>query len=200
MSRLVRDDPESGDGFAARVVKYVPSEILAFYISVENIIKELKPPASDGAAATGNFIDVFIVNKGPYWLFFLCWLGIPFYLVLQKDKNVNKCFVQSVISMVLFPVWVYSMDGLIFDRTHTYSAALSAILLAFVTLMSGIVPNSFSWSDINFRSLFGFGKKAGVGEGGPAAVPAPSPPATAASTPAEAAHQHNAEVEASARA
>jgi len=182
MSRLVRDDPESSDGFAARVVKYVPSEILAFYISVENIIKELKPPASDGAAAAGNFVDVLIYDKGPYWLFFFCWLGIPFYLAMQKDKNANKSFVQSVISMVLFPVWVYSIDGLIFDRTHTYSAALSAILLGFVTLMSGIVPNSFGWADVNLRSLFGFGKKAGTGDGGSA----PSPSATVASAQVEA--------------
>jgi len=178
MSRLVRDDPDSADGFAARVVKYVPSEILAFYVTVENIIKELGAAGAPFDPAAGSSaIHTVIRGKGPYVLFFFCLLIIPIYLELQKDKNQNKAFSHSIISMVLFPVWVYSIRGLIFDDQHwnLYSAALSAILLALMTLVSGVIPNSFSGPDLKNLLRFGGTKRNGdTGGSRPTPMPAPT--------------------------
>lgn len=180
MSRLVRDDPNSNDGFATRVVKYVPSEILAFYVTVENIIKELGPTGAPSDAVAGSsVVNTVIRAQGPYVLFFFSWLIIPFYLAFQKDENQDKALIHSVISMALFPVWVYSIKGLIFDDQHWnwYSAALSAILLALVTLISGAIPNSFSGTDL--KNLLPFGTKPAGGKNGPGGAPAttttPSP-------------------------
>ena len=160
---------KSTDGFAARVSKYVPAEVLAFYITVENVLRELfnralpggKPVAAGGTQAGGSAAvtaaDQFLVDNGAGLLIILCIVLIPVYLIYNSEKGADKYWRHSAISVVLFLIWIYSLNGVVFDQgvkflnvlpgfnlSNYYSASLSAIFMALVTAASGLFTVSDS--------------------------------------------------------
>ena len=151
MSRLVNDSQAAPESFSLRVIKYIPVEAIALYLAVENIIRGLP------AATPARPVDAFIAAYGAYILFFAVWLATPFYLALQKCDAGDRLLIQILLALILFPVWVYALDGLVFDAQHwsLHSFALAAVLLPLATLLSGVIPNRLALSDLkaplNFR-------------------------------------------------
>jgi hypothetical protein len=147
MSRLVVETQASPENAASRIVKYIPSEAIAFYVVVENIVRTL---GSDAApSASGAIVDSYIKANGPFILFFATWLLIPFYIALQKSDKNEKSLLQTLVGLLLFPIWIYAINGIPFDAQHwnLHSSVLAAILLAVATLVSGVIPNILSPSD-----------------------------------------------------
>ncbi len=146
MARLVKES----DGFAARVSKYVPSEVLALYITVENILRNLV----SGGPPKENVVDIYLFNNGAGYLFILCIILIPVYLYYQSEKDADKYIRHALVSIVLFIVWLYALKGLMFDKNVMFlqgyslekwhSTTLSAIFMALVTAASGLVTNNSS--------------------------------------------------------
>jgi hypothetical protein len=149
MARLVRQnaDGKDADGIAARIAKYVPAEVLALYIAVENVLREL----ASGTLSPTQRMDQYLLAYGAGILFILCIVLIPLYLRSQEESNADKVFLHSIVSIVLFVVWIYAMKGAVFEPnigffgfkelSQWHSAALSTILMAIFTALSGLIPS-----------------------------------------------------------
>jgi hypothetical protein len=89
--------------------------------------------------------------------FFAVWLAAPFHLARQKREAGDRLLIQIILALILFPIWVYALDGLVFDAQHwsLHPFALAAVLLPLATLLSGAIPNRVALSDLsaalNFR-------------------------------------------------
>ena len=117
-------DGGDGDDYLTRVAKYVPSEVVAFYLFINGAI--LAAPAGSLPG------DRFIWHIGA---FLLCWVATPVYLVRRASAGQPKRL-QIVLSSVAFPVWAYAVGGAVFAAYYT--AAMGSILVATFTFVAGL--------------------------------------------------------------
>lgn len=137
MSRLVEAKPRGAKFSAAdsdgsafkeyleRVAKYVPSEIVAGYVTINGIIPGA-PIGTQKYLTFGNF--------------FLCWILTPFYLYKMANRGEPRAK-HMAVSTVAFLVWAYAVVGQmgIFGSAYLnwYNVALATIALVVFTLVSG---------------------------------------------------------------
>jgi hypothetical protein len=141
MARLVRPRAVNLDGSLAgadenpvkayfeRVALYVPSEIVAAYITVLGLISST-PPRAQGPIAVAIFV--------------LCLILTPVYLSRFAAPNEPRA-TQLIVSTLAFIIWAYAVgaDNGLFgnDILNWYNGAIASILLVVFTLISGaIVP------------------------------------------------------------
>jgi hypothetical protein len=138
------------DGYLERVVKYIPAEVIAFYVFVNSLLaglaKEplasLKPGAtSDQIAAkliettlANNTISLMAVSN------LMLLLGASMaviYLVIQHDPETGNEYVglNAAVSFVGFFVWAYAVDAVALRPWH--DGILASLLLASFSLISG---------------------------------------------------------------
>jgi hypothetical protein len=136
MSRLVDPKPRGArfssgaDGssvkdYLERVAKYVPSEIVAGYVTINGVI----PGAPTGAQ------KYLIVGN-----FFLCWILTPIYLCRMAKPGQPKAM-HLTLSTIAFLIWSYAVVGNmgIFSPAclNWYNVAIATIFLVVFTLISG---------------------------------------------------------------
>ncbi len=86
------DVPVEPDKYMLRLLKYIPTEIIALYVTLEAIVHSLTP-----------------VDLGLYWIIFIfCFAATPLYL--WRKEKVYK-ILQLTISTIAFLVWVFTMGG-----------------------------------------------------------------------------------------
>lgn len=109
------------DDFNARVMKYIPAEVVAVYVFVQGLISQ-----SNGTGA----------NMTLLWIVFGVVLVLtPLYL--WRVQHVGKA-VQLLISTVAFAVWVFSLGGP-FASLSWYQAIYGAVLLPLFTFAVGVI-------------------------------------------------------------
>jgi hypothetical protein len=109
------------DDYNARVMKYIPAEVVAVYVFVQGLISQ---PNSVGS------------NTTILWVVFAVVLVLtPFYL--KQVQHVTKV-IQLVVSTVAFAVWVFSIGGP-FATLPWYQAIYGAVLLPLFTFAVGII-------------------------------------------------------------
>jgi hypothetical protein len=139
---LAQGEPEPlpVDDYISRLIKYIPTEVIVVYLSVENIIKSTTP-AMDGTAVPEQNI------QGLYWgvfLFLLIMTPIYTLFVLKVTKRV-----QLVVSTIAFAVWVFSLGGP-FEAVDWYDPIYGAVLLPLYTFAVGVIqPESLPEEPIN---------------------------------------------------
>lgn len=116
---------KKGDNYLARVAKYVPSEILAAYITALGIINTVAEPGLK------------------WWLYLaflvLCLVFTPIYFNQMANQGQPKA-AQMVVSTLAFLVWAYSLGGF-FEVVGIYHSVVASLVLIAFTLVSGaIVP------------------------------------------------------------
>ena len=104
----------SENDYRTKLLKLIPAEIVAAYLSIDNIIPE---GAGRAWLLTGSSLVLFII--------------LPFYLHLVF-KVTNRW--QRVVTMGSFLVWVYSLGGP-FNEWDYYNRPLAAVILILWTLM-----------------------------------------------------------------
>lgn len=109
------------DDYKMKVIKYIPTEIVAAYIALEGIIK-----ASAQAPA------------GAYWMVFVILLILtPFYVWRITNQAEQKpAWDQIIVSFFSFIIWVMAIGGP-FTTLSWYQPIYPALLLPIFTL---IVP------------------------------------------------------------
>jgi len=113
--------PTEPDGYLDRLLKYIPAEMVALWISLYGI--------ASSASADIPF-DIII------WLIFLGILVItPLYL--YRLQKVNDSF-QLTLSTIAFAVWVFALGGP-FALFDWYNIVYGALLLPFVTVLIPII-------------------------------------------------------------
>ncbi len=110
----------AADTYVDRLFKYIPAELVAGYIFVTGVLKQLTDAG-----------EIRILQ----WLLFLVFCGLtPLYLWrIQKVKKVQ----QHLISTLSFIVWVFALGGP-FSLYGWYNPVYGQILLPVFTLVVAI--------------------------------------------------------------
>ncbi len=143
------DGNEKGDGYLERVAKYVPAEIVAFFIFVNAILsdavdKKLATLTTEpGKALTEALnsaslagIDVVTVS---WFVIVVSLIMIPIYLFNMRDPDdpEESLKLNIVIALLAFPFWAYAVDAVAFRQWH--DGALASVLLATFSVISGAI-------------------------------------------------------------
>jgi hypothetical protein len=106
-----REEVPNLDRYTDRLLKYIPVEVVAVYLAVQNVL-----------LTTDDVSDV----AGLFWVVFLILLVLtPLYL--WRIQTVDK-WQQLTISTVSFAVWVFSLGGP-FVYLAWYKPVYAAVLL-----------------------------------------------------------------------
>lgn len=109
------------DGYFDRLFKYIPSELVAGYIFVLGVVKQLT-----------NTSEIRIFQWSLYIVFCLL---TPLYLWrVQKVVKLQ----QHIISLLSFVIWVFALGGP-FALCSWYNPVYGAILLPVFTLIVAII-------------------------------------------------------------
>jgi hypothetical protein len=122
------------ESYAERLVKYIPAEVVAFYLAADKLFT--KAPS---AVASGTIADQFVAEHHYAFsigVFLLGLVGTPFYFY-QQAKATEPWRVQCLVSTLAFIVWAYAVQGGIF--APVYSAAIAGFAVLVFTFASGFV-------------------------------------------------------------
>jgi hypothetical protein len=117
--------PTTKDDYLARLVKYIPSEIVGLYIAAAGFV-----PQVDNRP-----------EPAVWWVFAACAVLTPLYLAfVTKDPTQQKgpLWVQVVLGTIAFPVWVFALGGP-FVLLGWYKPYIASLVLVFVTFGFGMV-------------------------------------------------------------
>jgi hypothetical protein len=109
------------DGYFDRVIKYIPSDIVAAWIGVTSLLDIDK--------------EVNIL-----WIAFAIGLVLTYLWTIKQTSEENKppAITQALISTGAFGVWVYALGGP-FKSIPGYEAKYGALLLILYPLISGLI-------------------------------------------------------------
>jgi hypothetical protein len=109
------------------VAKYIPSEILAFYVPAVPAIELLKDAALHP-----------VLQKFVFWL---AWVLVPVYFLWIGKKDERK-WRQIGLSTLAFPIWAYATNRELGVTGAYYDAPGAVILLLFFSLLTAfLLPN-----------------------------------------------------------
>ncbi len=119
---------QAGDGYVDRVAKYVPGEVLAAYVAIQNILTN--PDACNGT------VPLF------WWVVFALFLGAtPGYIYKLSEGGTKPWKVHATVSTVAFVVWSYALTACpkfsVFYDAHDEKTG--AALLVLFTLFAGLI-------------------------------------------------------------
>lgn len=113
--------------YGERVAKYVPAEVLAFYLSAVQLIMT-KQGAEHATFRTALFGVVGVIAL----------VGTPLYLGLfaksPKEKRVNQLMATSA-----FIVWAYAFPSGVFAELGWHEPVIAGLLLLLWSFISGLV-------------------------------------------------------------
>ncbi len=112
------------DGYLSRIIKYIPSEIIALFLVVD--------------AAAQTFPSLLPTNA--YFLIFGVFLvATPIYIaIVTRMPGAPPALAQILISPLSFAAWVFGFGGP-FATLGWYSPILGAVVALAVTLLAGLV-------------------------------------------------------------
>jgi len=122
---------EASDTYLERMVKYVPGEVLAFFMLVNAILDQAMKSGGPNAAMAGVPVPVIAVGA----LIVACALTPLFCWYVRQEGDAWA--VNAAVSTVAFPFWAYLMGAVAFASHH--DGNLAAILVMSFTVMSGLV-------------------------------------------------------------
>jgi hypothetical protein len=115
------DPPPSADHYTDRLLKYVPAESVALYLTLQGIVS---------SSVEGRALYT--------WLWFVFGIGIigtPLYL--WRIQHVSK-IAQLVVSTAAFGVWVFALGGA-FASPSWYKSFLGSMLLVIFTFFVPLI-------------------------------------------------------------
>ena len=124
------DGKKQGDTYLERVAKYIPAELIAFYIFVNPILKQSLP--TPGTMAGFSVASISII------IFFGCWILTPVYLWRLGEAG-DARLTNTVVATLLFPVWAYAVEGVGPTQFIPFDGDLASIVLGAASVLSGLV-------------------------------------------------------------
>ena len=121
----------ASDGYLDRVSKYIPGEVLAFFIVINAILNQVVQTGGKSALMAG--IPVMVVAQAA---FFACLALVPLFVWYVREKG-DAWVINAVVSTVAFPFWAYALGATAFS--DHWDGNLAAITLATFTVMSGLI-------------------------------------------------------------
>lgn len=112
------------DGYLSRIVKYIPSEIIALFLLVDAAAQSL--PTLISTPVYFTIFGVFLV-------------ATPIYIaVVTRVPGAPASLAQILIAPLSFAAWVFGFGGP-FARLDWYTPILGAVVALAVTLLAGFV-------------------------------------------------------------
>lgn len=113
-----KEIPILPDNYISRVMKYIPSEVIALYLMLDAIIRSSE------------------TNLQLYWtIFIFCIIATPLYLWRVQKVNKKK---QLLISTTAFIVWIFAIGGP-FVYVSWYKPLFGGLLLSIYTFMISLI-------------------------------------------------------------
>jgi hypothetical protein len=134
-----------GDEYASRVAKYIPSEVLAGYLTLEGLLGPVQSSAETGSApratspATGiiSWVQPEHIAAG---IFLVGLVFTPLYILTFGLRNKVPWVTHAIMATLAFCVWAYAMKGSFLEPF--YNGSLAAAILVVFSLISGLIkPN-----------------------------------------------------------
>ncbi len=113
----------SADNYFSQVLKYIPTEIIMAYVSVEGILRSAYKGKAGSLEDLSLVIAIALTVLTPLWLWRV--MGV-------------KSFAQLFLSSLSFILWLFAMGGP-FKYLDWYEPALGSIALLFFTLLAPII-------------------------------------------------------------
>jgi hypothetical protein len=134
--RIVSEQLESGvpanippDDYAGRLIKYIPTEGVGFWLAVSGIIQ-----------SAGNDVP----KEGLLWLFFVIGLIVTFGWIRRQTKEPGKptAWTHIFLSCGAFIVWVFAAGGPFETSWPSWYKPLygSLLLITYTALVGFVVP------------------------------------------------------------
>ncbi|MBG6132484.1 hypothetical protein IWQ47_003544 [Aquimarina sp. EL_43] len=119
----------NADSYFQKVIKYIPGEIIAFYLVFNKFAIE--------EGKTG-----FLV------LFFIGLILTPFYKYFglkDQSKTLNTPWFQIIISIIAFTIWVFALGDFNEIQIINYNPFYASLILATFTLTTPILEQIFEF-------------------------------------------------------
>ena len=126
---LRADTPDKPDGYSERVIKYIPSEAIVFYLAADGVVR----------VDTGSSAMLLIFGS---IVFLVGLIGTPLYFRRQAKPN-QPWKVQATICTLAFVIWAYAVGGSIFTGLGLRVEVIATILpMCFTFLVGAIEPRA----------------------------------------------------------
>ena len=122
---------KQGDAYLERIAKYIPAEVIAFFIFANSILKQSKTDHQTLMAG-------FTVEAIGMTIFVLAWICVPVYLWRLAEPGAARG-VNAAMATLLFPVWCYAVEGVGVTHVVPFDGHLASIVLGAASLLSGLV-------------------------------------------------------------
>jgi len=133
---IVETKEKTGDSYLDRTAKYIPAEVLGFFLFVNNILLEATKPSGGQSAVMAGYFSVFSIA---WFSLILGTVLAPVYIWYVHEKG-DAWKINATISCIAFPIWAYAIGAVAFG-THL-DGNFASILLATFTAISGLVRPS----------------------------------------------------------
>jgi hypothetical protein len=125
------DSAPATDSYLERIAKYVPGEVLAFFIFINAILDQAVKTGGKGATMAG--LPVATVAQSALAV---CIVLVPLFVWYVREKG-DAWIVNAFVSTLAFPFWAYALGATAFN--DYWDGNLAAILLATFTVVSGLI-------------------------------------------------------------
>ncbi len=119
------------DNYLERIAKYVPGEVLAFFIFINVILEQAVRTGGKTAMMAG--LPVTTVAQGALVVGLVLTPVFVWYVREDGDAWLTNTFVSTLA----FPFWAYALGAVAFE--DHWDGNLAAILLATFTVISGLI-------------------------------------------------------------
>jgi hypothetical protein len=123
--------PPIADNYLERIAKYVPGEVLAFFVFLNVILEQAQKTGGKGAVMAG--VPVTTVAQGALIVGLMLTPLFVWYVREEGDAWLTNAFVSTLA----FPFWAYALGAVAF--ADYWDGNLAAILLATFTVVSGLI-------------------------------------------------------------
>jgi hypothetical protein len=112
---------KEGDDYLDRLVKYIPSEIIALYLGVTNV------------APADHWRALWIIT-------ILSVVCVPIYMYYATLSAGKPLWSQVLISSIAFPIWVFAIGGPFryFHNWYPQNRWIAAVIISFSTFLLGV--------------------------------------------------------------
>jgi hypothetical protein len=125
------DAPQAGDNYLERIAKYMPGEVLAFFIFINAVLAQAAKGGGKDATMAG--LPVMTVAQGSL---IIALVLVPLFVWYVREEG-DAWLTNAIVSTLAFPFWAYAVGAVAFG--DVWDGNLAAILLATVTVVTGLV-------------------------------------------------------------
>src|SRR5215468_1646338 len=104
---IVETKEKTGDSYLDRTAKYIPAEVLGFFLFVNNILLQATKSSGDKPAVMAGYFSVFSIA----WLALILGTVLaPVYIWYVHEKG-DAWKIHATISCIAFPIWAYAIGA-----------------------------------------------------------------------------------------